>query len=58
MLVLSRKVGEVLVIADNIRVKVISIDRGRVKLAVMAPREVRVDREEVRKVRTQPEGEK
>lgn len=47
MLVLTRKVGEQLVIDGNIVVTVISIDGGKVRLGVLAPKSVRVDREEV-----------
>ena len=48
MLVLSRRRGEAIVIADGIRVSVVSISRRRVRLAVDAPAEVPVDREEIR----------
>ena len=47
MLVLTRKVGENIIIGDNIRVTIISLDRGKVRLGVDAPRDVAVDRQEV-----------
>jgi carbon storage regulator len=47
MLVLTRKVGEKIVINDNITVMVTAIDGGKVRLGVIAPREVSVDREEI-----------
>jgi carbon storage regulator len=47
MLVLSRKVGEEIVIADNIRVTVLSVHGDRVRLGILAPKEVVVDRQEV-----------
>ena len=47
MLVLSRKIGEEIVIAGNIRVKVVGIQGNRVKLGVVAPEEVTVHREEI-----------
>ena len=47
MLVLTRKAGESIVIADNIRITITSIGDGRVKIGVEAPRDVRVDRAEV-----------
>jgi carbon storage regulator len=47
MLVLTRKVGESIVIEGGITVTVISIDRGKIRLGITAPPEVRVDREEV-----------
>ena len=47
MLVLTRKVGEELVIGDNITVKIVEITSGKVRIAIDAPREVKVDRKEV-----------
>ena len=47
MLVLTRKVGERIVIGENITVTVVEIQKGRVRLAVSAPREISVHREEV-----------
>ena len=38
MLVLSRKVGEVIVIADDIRVTVLAVHGDRVRLSILAPR--------------------
>jgi len=47
MLVLCRRLGEAILIADNIRVKVISIRGGNVGLGIEAPRSVAVNRKEV-----------
>ena len=47
MLVLTRKVGEEIVIDGNIRITVTAISDGRIKLGIAAPRHVRVDRSEV-----------
>ena len=47
MLVLSRKLGETIVIGNGITVKVLAVDGDRVKLGVVAPAEVPVHREEV-----------
>lgn len=49
MLVLTRKVGETVVIGENIRVTLAAIDaeHGRVRLAIDAPRHVPVHREEI-----------
>lgn len=52
MLVLSRKQGEEIVIG-NVRVVVVDIDRGKVRLGIEAPREVRVDRGEIHALRQQ-----
>lgn len=47
MLVLGRKPGEYIVIGDNIKVKVIKSDNGDLRLAVEAPRDVKITRGEV-----------
>ena len=47
MLLLRRRIGQSVVIAGGIRVTVDRIGRQDVRLKVDAPREIRVDREEV-----------
>jgi carbon storage regulator len=47
MLVLSRKVNQSIVIGDDVRVVIVSVDRDQVKLGIEAPREVTVHRSEV-----------
>lgn len=47
MLVLSRKVGEEIIINENIRVTVVAVKGDRVRLGIDAPRDVSVDRSEV-----------
>jgi carbon storage regulator len=47
MLVLTRKPGEQLVIGGNIRVTIVSVGPGRVKIGIEAPPDVRIDRQEV-----------
>lgn len=47
MLCLSRKLGEVIVIGEKIKIVVCEIDRGKVRLGISAPKNVPVDREEV-----------
>jgi len=47
MLVLSRKLNEEIVIAGDIRVRVLEFRGGRVRLGISAPPEVTVDRAEV-----------
>ena len=47
MLVLTRKVGQGIVISGNILVCVLGIERGRVKIGVAAPPDTLVLREEV-----------
>lgn len=47
MLILSRKVGEAIIIADNIKIRVLENKGGLVKLGVEAPEQVIVHREEI-----------
>jgi carbon storage regulator len=47
MLVLTRRLGETIVIDGAVRVTVVSIRGDKVRLGVDAPEDVRVDREEV-----------
>lgn len=47
MLVLARKLDESIVIGEDIIIKVISIDKGVVKLGIDAPRDVSIIRDEL-----------
>jgi carbon storage regulator len=48
MLTLTREVGQKILIGDDIVLTVVSVAaNGRVKLGIEAPRQVRIDREEV-----------
>ena len=47
MLVLTRKVGEKVIIGDNIVVAVLEIDRGQIRLGIQAPRDVPIRRSEL-----------
>lgn len=51
MLVLTRKVGEEIVIDGNIRVTVLDVKGGKVRLGIKAPLHIAVDREEVHEKR-------
>jgi len=48
MLILSRRHNETIRIGEDVSVTVLEIRHGQVKLGVSAPKEVRVDRQEVR----------
>jgi carbon storage regulator len=47
MLVLTRRIGEEIVIGDNIRVQVVEVQRGRVRLGISAPDRVHILRAEL-----------
>lgn len=47
MLVLSRKVGESIVIRDDIKICVVDVRGDKVRLGIEAPKEVPVHRQEV-----------
>lgn len=47
MLVLTRRPGESLRIGDDIRITVVEIDGGNIKIGIDAPRSVSIYREEV-----------
>lgn len=47
MLVLSRQREETIIIGDNIRITVVDIRGDKVRLGIIAPKEVSVHREEV-----------
>ena len=47
MLVLTRKLNEVILIDDNIEVTILGVENGQVKLGINAPKEIKVYRKEV-----------
>ncbi|MGM0489259.1 MAG: carbon storage regulator [Planctomycetota bacterium] len=54
MLVLSRKVGERIVIGDNVTVTVVRISGGGVRLGIEAPAEMVVVRQELQELGQMP----
>lgn len=58
MLVLTRKVGEAIVIGDHIRILVVDIVGEKVRLGIAAPKEVIVDRQEIHDKRNHLPDEK
>jgi len=47
MLVLTRKKDESIVIGDNIEIKIVGIEEGKVRLGISAPKDVEIHRKEV-----------
>ncbi len=48
MLILSRKIDESILLGEDIRIKVISVDKGIVKLGIDAPSHISILREELK----------
>ncbi len=49
MLILTRKLGESIIIEDNIKITVVDINKQQIKLGIDAPRHITINREEVAK---------
>ena len=47
MLVLTRKIGEQIVIGSDIKIKIVEVKGKQVRIGIEAPRNVEVNREEV-----------
>jgi carbon storage regulator len=47
MLILTRNSGETIIIGDNIKITVLSVSRGNVRLGITAPNDVSIYREEI-----------
>ena len=47
MLVLTRKLGEVIAIGDNVKIKVVDLKGNQVRIGIEAPDDMRIYREEI-----------
>lgn len=47
MLILTRKINESLIIGDDIEIKVIKVEDGKVRLGISAPKNIDVHRKEI-----------
>lgn len=47
MLILTRKIGEVLLVGDDVEITVLNVRGNQVKLGVNAPKEIAVHRQEI-----------
>jgi carbon storage regulator len=48
MLILTRRIGETVVIGDNVEVTVMGVNGSQVRIGIEAPKDMRVDRTEIR----------
>jgi carbon storage regulator len=56
-LILTRRTGESVKIGDNVTVTVLGVKGNQVRIGIDAPRDVRVDREEIRdRIKREQEG--
>lgn len=58
MLVLSRKIGESIVIDDKITLTVVEVSGNRIRLGITAPQEIKIYRSEVYKLLVDQKKEK
>jgi carbon storage regulator len=57
MLILTRRVGETLMIGDDVAVTVLGVKGNQVRIGVKAPKDVTVHREEIyERIRDEDEG--
>ncbi len=59
MLILTRRVGETLMIGNDITVTVLGVKGNQVRVGVNAPKDISVHREEIYdRIQEEPEGDK
>ena len=58
MLVLTRKVGESLIIGDNIKITICAVNNSQIRVGIQAPKDIQIHREEIyEKIKKEKEQE-
>ena len=47
MLILTRKIGESIIIGDNVKVTVLGVEGRQIRIGIDAPKEISVHRQEI-----------
>jgi len=59
VLILTRKVGESIMIGDSVEVKILGLRAGQVKIGIEAPKDLKVHREEIyERIRAEEESKR
>lgn len=59
MLILTRKVGESIMIGDSVEVKILGLRAGQIKIGIEAPKGLKVHREEIyERIRAEAESKR
>ena len=59
MLILTRKVGESIMIGESVEVKVLGLRAGQIKIGIEAPKDLKVHREEIyERIRAEEESKR
>jgi len=59
VLILTRKVGESIMIGDSVEVKILGLRAGQIKIGIEAPKDLKVHREEIyERIRAEEESKR
>jgi len=58
MLILTRRIGETLVVGSDSKFTILAVEGNRVRIGIQAPKDVLIDREEIRERKEREKIEK